>query len=403
MDRRSLLRHAARGLIAGPVALPGARPRSRAPDGWTVWLDDPALGGRGDGATVNDGAFLQALEDMPPGGGTVVLRAGGTWLFDSVDLALVGRRGVTVRAGGAVVRKAPTTVGHMFHDARGTSDGFTVAGGTWEAGREHFEPGQVCSPFHFDRCDDLAFHDATFRDGIEEGLKLYKPVGVRVDRCRFERFRNNGVQIHSPEATGYAGPKGDRGASDVLVTRSVFVEVDDGLAGWEGQGLSVGSTDPRHPASDVVVTECVFDGCVRGLWSENNVEDARARRVWFDRNVVRASQFHGIGLIGVAGGGARGNRLVDIGTRVPDPPRTASSEVAGLVLSGSEGVPGEDLEVADNEIVDTRGAAALMQYGILVRRQRRLTLRDNVVRGATVRALEAHDVADSLLEPPTPG
>jgi len=59
------------------------------------------------------------------------------------------------------------------------------------------------------------------------------------------------------------------------------------------------------------------------------------------------------------------------------------------VLSGSAETYGEELVVEDNEIVERRaGAAARMQYGILVRRQAGLTLRRNVVRGATIRPLE---------------
>ena len=40
---------------------------------WAARLDDPAYGGRGDGVTLNDDPLLQALEDMPPEGGTVVI------------------------------------------------------------------------------------------------------------------------------------------------------------------------------------------------------------------------------------------------------------------------------------------------------------------------------------------
>lgn len=402
MLRRTFVRRAAFGLAALPAA-PLIGRRSRSGEGWVVALDDPALGGRPDGVTVNDEAFLQALEDMPPGGGTVVLGPEGVWLFDSVDLARVGRRGVTIQATGATVRKAPATVDHMFHDRAGTSDGFRVEGGVWEAGREHFAPGQVASPFHFDRGDDLTFVGATFRDGIEEGLKLYKPVRVRVDRCRFERIRNNGVQIHSAPVTGYAGDKPNRGPRDVRVTASVFVDIDDGLDGWDGQGVSAGSSDAGHPATDILVRDCVFERCVRGAWCENNVAGTPARRIRFEDNVVVSAEFHGMGLVGVEEGALRGNRVWDTGTRLPDPPRTASSEIAGIVLSGSEGVEGADLVVEGNTVVDRRGAAALMQYGILVKRQRRLTLRDNRVAGATVAPLEVQGAVDSVLERPRPG
>ena len=94
MDRRGFL-----GRVAGAAAL---APFARRPDdlvralrrvgGWAARLDDPAYGGRGDGATLNDEPLLQALADMPPEGGTLVIPPAGDWLFDSVDLARVGRR-----------------------------------------------------------------------------------------------------------------------------------------------------------------------------------------------------------------------------------------------------------------------------------------------------------------------
>jgi hypothetical protein len=85
----------------------------------------------------------------------------------------------------------------------------------------------------------------------------------------------------------------------------------------------------------------------------------------------------------------RGNRVLDTGGVIPGSPGVAASEVAGIVLSGSERTRGEDLVVEENEVIERRERGdARMQYGILARRQLRLTERNNVVRGATVRAVE---------------
>lgn len=363
-----------------------------------MYLDDPALGGRADGVTINDGAFLQALEDMPAEGGVIVLRPEGEWLFDSVALSEVGRRGVTLRAEGARLRKAPRTAFHMFHDSLGVCDGFRLVGGAFDAAREHFEPGDVVSPFFFSRTDGLSFEGATFRNGVEEGLKLYKPVGVMIHRCRFERLRNNGVQIGASPHDAYAGAKPNRGPRNIQVTECRFVDIDDGLNGLEGQGLSAGSDDPGHPVEDVSVRFCIAEGCVRGLWSENNVPGNPARNVWFDDNVIRRSQFHGLGLVGVKGGGARRNRLFDIGTMWPGP--GTSSETAGIILSGSEALYGEDILAEDNQVVDARGADRRMQWGFILRRQRRAILRRNRAVGATVAPVFEADVSDSDIEPP---
>ena len=399
MIRRHFIGH----VVALMPVLPGVGLMDKAPrrDGepWKAYLDDPALGGRADGVTVNDAAFLQALQDMPARGGTIILRPEGEWLFDSVDLSEVRRKGVTLWAVGARVRKSPRTRFHLFHDRLGASDGFRLVGGDFDAGGEHFHPGDVASPFFFSRTDDLTFEGATFHNGIEEGLKLYKPAGVRVHRCRFERFRNNGVQVAASPHDAYEGDKPNRGPRNVHVSECGFFGIDDHLNGMEGQGFSAGSDEPGHPVVDVSVRRCVAEGCVRGLWSENNHSGTPARDVWFDDNVIRRSQFHGLGLVGVKGGGARGNRLLDIGTRWPGP--GTSSETAGIILSGSEALSGEDLVIEDNEVVDGRGADARMQWGIVLRRQRRIRVCRNQVVGATIAPMSQAMVSDSDVETPS--
>ncbi|MSR35990.1 MAG: hypothetical protein EXR95_05005 [Gemmatimonadetes bacterium] len=394
MERRGFLRRCAGAATFGPWARrPADLVRWLRRDGaWAARLDDPAYGGRGDGVTLNDEPLLQALADMPLEGGTLVIPPAGDWLFDAVDLARVGRRRVRLVATGARVVKSLRTATHLFRDEHGTSDGLTVVGGSWELSAAAFRKGQSVSAFFLVRADDLAFVDVTVRDGIEEGLKLYTPRRLRVLRGAFERLVNNGVQIHAPEADGFRGNAPERDTDDVVVEGAAFRAIDDGLHGMEGQGVSVSGASRRNTASGVLVTGCTFERCVRGAWAEFNEPGLPGRDIRFDDNLVVDAECHGLGLVGVRGGGMRGNHVLDTGGVVPGRPGVAASEIAGLVLSGSERTPGEDLVVEDNEVVERRtGAAARMQYGILARRQRALVERRNVVRGATVRGIEVED------------
>ena len=151
------------------------------------------------------------------------------------------------------------------------------------------------------------------------------------------------------------------------------------------------------------VLGCTFDRCVRGAWAEFNHPGMPGLDIRFDRNQVTAAECHGLGLVGVRGGGLQGNRVLDTGSMIPGTPGTVASEVAGLVLSGSAETYGEELVVEDNEIIEHRTeATARMQYGILVRRQTGLIMRRNVVRGATVRPLDvdARTVSGESIEAP---
>ena len=391
MERRTFLRCAMGAVVFAHVP---ERPDRlvaalRGKGAWAARLDDPAYGGRGDGTTLNDGPLLQALTDMPAAGGVLLIPPAGPWLFDAVDLSQVSRSGVVLVATGARVVKAPHTRAHMFRDEAGRSPGLTVVGGTFDLSAAAFRAGDTVSAFFLVRADDVAFVDITVRDGIEEGLKLYKPRRLRVHGGRFERLVNNGVQIHAPAEDGFKGDAPDRDSEDVVVEGVAFRDVDDGRHGMEGQGVSVSAASPSVTARRVQVLGCTFDGCVRGVWAEFNHPGMPGIDVRFDRNQVTAAECHGLGMVGVRGGGMRRNRVLDTGSMIPGTPGTVASEVAGLVLSGSAETYGEDLAVEDNEIVERRaGAAARMQYGILARRQERLTLRGNSVRGATIRPLE---------------
>ena len=370
---------------------------------WSARLDDPAYGGRGDGTTLNDQPLLQALADMPREGGTLVILPAGPWLFDSVDLARVGRQGVTLLATGARLIKSPRTVGHLFRDEAGRSHGLTVIGGTYELSAASFRRGDTVSAFFLVRIDDAAFVDVTVRDGVEEGLKLYTPRRLRVERGRFEHLVNNGVQIHAPAQDRFRGDGPERDTDDALVAGAWFSNIDDGLGGLEGQGVSISGASPSLTARRVRVIDCTFERCVRGAWAEFNQPRRPGIDIRFEGNRVHASVCHGLGLVGVAGGGMRRNRVLDTGSIVPGPD-TAASEVAGLVLSGSPRTPGSDLLVEDNEVLERRTAgAARMQYGLRVLQQERLRVRRNRVMGATVRPLwVAHGtVRDSTIEEPS--
>lgn len=356
---------------------------------WAARLDDPAYGGRGDGTTLNDGPLLQALADMPASGGTLIVPPAGPWLFDAVDLALAGRRGVVLELTGAQLVKAPRTRTHMFRDEAARTGGLTVVGGTFDLSASAFRAGDTVSAFFLVRPDETSFVDVTVRNGIEEGLKLYKPRALRVHGGRFERLRNNGIQIHAPDQDGFRGERDDRDTEDVVVEGSTFVEIDDGLHGMEGQGVSISGASRTRSARDVRVLDCTFDRCVRGAWAECNQAGLPGEDIRFEGNRVTASECHGLGMVGVRRGAIRNNVVIDTGSMIPGTPGTVASEVAGVVVSGSAATVGEDMVVEDNQIVERRsGAAARMQYGIVVRRQDGVTVRRNTVRGATVRAVE---------------
>ena len=391
MERRTFVLGAlgAAHLALGQERTKGLIGTLRAGGGWAARLDDPVYGGSGDGVTLNDDPLLQALADMPPEGGTLVIPPAGSWLFDSVDLAQVPRSGVVLDATGAQLTKAARSRTHMFRDEAGRSPGLTVVGGTFDLSAASFRPGDTVSAFFMVRADDITFMDVSVQNGIEEGLKLYKPRRLRVRGGHFERLVNNGIQIHAPAADGFKGDSPDRNSEDVVVERATFHAVDDGRHGMEGQGVSVSANSPDATARRVRVLDCTFDRCVRGVWAEFNHPGMPGLDIRFDRNQVTAAECHGIGMVGVRGGGMSGNRVLDTGSMIPGTPGTVASEVAGIVLSGSAETYGEELVVEDNEVLERRtGAAARMQYGILARRQAGLTMRRNVVRGATVRPLD---------------
>lgn len=392
MQRRAWLRTLPAAIAAfgpGPAGGDALVRWLRREHGWTARLDDPAYGGRGDGTVLNDEPLLQALHDMPEEGGTIVIPAAPGWLFDSVDLARVGRRNATLVFSGAGVRKAPRSPYHLFYDERGSSPGLAVVGGTFDlagtAAAQPFRPGQTVSAFFLVRADDLSFTDVTVQNGIEEGLKLYTPRRLRVRGGVFQRLANNGVQIHAPALDGFEGDAPERDTEDVVVEGATFLDVNDGRHGMEGQGVSVSGASPRVSARGVRIVGCTFERCVRGAWAEFNQPGRPGVDIRFEGNRAVGAECHGLGLVGVRRGALAGNHVFETGGVVPGTAGVAASETAGLVASGSRETPGEDVVVEDNQVLDRRAAGAQMQYGILARRQLRFVERRNLVGGATIR------------------
>ncbi len=359
-----------------------------------VDLQDPAFGLPTDGATPIDDALLRAIRALDPVRGGTLRIPPGRHVVDSVDLS-AHPRPLTLEAPDALlVKRVPAdggAVDHMFHDRAGAC-ALTVVGGEFDLRGAGFSPGDTVSAFHGVRADDWSFDGIHVRDGIEEGLKLYSPHRLRVERSRFARLRNDGIQVHCLLADGHTGRKPRRGARDVRITLSDFVDIDDGHRGtWNGQGVTFNSSfravEGGHTVEDVLVAHNRFVGCLRGVWAEFNALGVRGKNLRVHHNLLERSHWFGIGFVGVDGGSCIGNVLYDTGVEAPDPPRT-SSEVVAVLLSGAQGTNhSRDVVVDGNRIVDRR-PQPLMQYGIWVKSGERLAIGErNRVRGATIRAV----------------
>lgn len=353
--------------------------------GWVHNIRNPAFGGISSG--VWDSAFLNAVDLMPTTGGIIVIPPHeDDYPFDSVNLSSIGKENIRVIALGARLTKAATTDYHMFYDLASKLDRFTWIGGKIDLSRSDFIAGDTVSFFHGIRLRRLLFADMEILDGIEEGLKLYKPQKLRVLNSEFSNCRNNGVQVHAPATdTGYTGSRDDQDTEDVLITGCGFYDIDDDADGTlDGQAVAISGTSTTQTARRVFVVRNHIEGCVRGPWAEFNQAGIPGEGIHFDDNDIEENLWHGAGLIGCRNSTLNGNRVRNSGYMAPT--GGTSSEVLGLILSGSSDPRGSDNVCVGNTVLETRtGGSAFMQYGIIVKNNDRAVVRSNRVRGMTVK------------------
>lgn len=353
--------------------------------GRVLRVDSPRYGARGDGRADDTGPVRDAVADARPGD-TVAFGEGRTYLIDSVDLGEVGSPQLTLMCHRAVLRKHPegrfgsTNTEHIFVDRHGACDGLRVLGGRFELSREAATVGDTVSAFHVVRGNDLFFALVEIVDGIEEGAKLYKCRNVTWASPRIANCRNNGIQCHSPADDGYLGAKPNQGWRRWRIYGGHVREIDDGFLGTaDGQGITFNNSDTAVACGDAVVEGVAVDRCNRGIWCEFNHPEGRATGIVVRNNLVRGSKWHGIGQVGVIGGRIDGNHVLDTGFRRPGP--DSSSEVVGIVVSGTAKGPAEDPTVAGNTVRDER-SPPWMEYGIVVRQATGAVVERNDVAGA---------------------
>lgn len=354
-------------------------------DGRVLRVTSRRFGARGDGRTDDTGAVRDAVADARPGD-TVVFPADRTYLIDSIDLGEVGSPQLTLMCHGAILQKHPegrfgsANVEHMFVDRHAACDGLRVLGGRFELSREAATVGDTVSAFHIVRGDDLFFALVEIANGIEEGAKLYKCRNVTWVSPRISGCRNNGIQCHSPADDGYLGAKPNQGWQRWRIYGGHVREIDDGFLGVaDGQGITFNNSDVAVACGDAIVEGVAVEGCNRGIWCEFNDPEGRATEIVLRNNLVRGSKWHGIGQVGVIDGRIEGNHVLDTGFRRPGP--DSSSEVVGVVVSGTTEGPAEGAVVAHNTVRDDR-SPPWMEYGVIVRQATGAVVERNAVSGA---------------------
>ena len=196
---------------------------------------DSAYGAVGDGATDDSAAVALAIAACDSTlGGTILFPGGKNYVIDTVTIDVPN---VVFVAWGAKFTKAATTATHMFKDTAGAADGFKLYGGTFDLSRASFSNGDTVSAFFFVRTQNIYFHGATFQNGIEEGLKLYRTKYTRVHNCVFNNIRNDGVQLLATDSDSYTGAgRSTQSVEWVWIHGCHFKDIDDGLdGGSEGQ------------------------------------------------------------------------------------------------------------------------------------------------------------------------
>lgn len=351
--------------------------------GGQVWnIQNKAFGANVNGTDADDTALENILSECAAGD-VILFPPDASYVIDQVVLT----KPVTLWLYGATIKKAATTVGHMFPVTDGeTVDGLRVFGGKFNMNRAAFSAGDTVSPFFIVRGRYLTFVDMEAYDGIEEGLKLYGCQHVRVIRPVMRNFRNNGIQFHNPTVDSFTGTRAKADSYDLLVRDGYFEDIDDALHGSaDGHAVTLNSTDTTYTTRDALVQGCTIVRAIRGLWAEFGGAAGRqpGYNIAFKDNHILDSEFFGAGMIGVQDGEISGNRIEDTGEAVVGTYSPSSSEIVGVVVGGDSFAEGKRIHVHHNQIVDRRGGSALMEYGIWIKRGDGHVVKDNSIEGAT--------------------
>lgn len=314
-----------------------------------------------------------------------------TYTFDKTNLGSIGHLKMRWIGGPGCIFKKKTTgtfgatnTEHMFYDKASTTDGLTVEGIEFDLSRSSATNGNTVSAFMLVRHDNLTVRWCKFRDGIEEGLKLYKCQNVRVEDSDFSNIRNNGIQCHAPSSDSYTGAKGNRGWENIWIHGCTFTDIDDGAGGAaDGEGVTFNSTDNAVTCKGAWVFANYFLRCIRGIHSEANPSGGSA--CWMDDlhifdNTVRDSKCHGIIL-----GGARYSYVQHNTVINPGQTGNVTGGAFGIKMTGTNGgtpQASKHCKVDHNTVYDDRGGSAQMTVGIFITVSEDFTVEHNDSQGA---------------------
>lgn len=347
------------------------------------------FGGLADGSTVNDQAIIDAYTAMDDG--DTLLFDDGTYVVDNVDLGALAKKGIKwvgKGVGRTILKKATggtfgsTNVEHLFRDisSTGGTDGLEVENIEFDLSRASATSGHTVSAFFFARVNGLHFRRCKFRDGIEEGLKLYKCQDVYVDFCTFDNIRNNGIQCHCPSADGYTGGRANQGFKNVHVRHCHFEDIDDGAGGTlDGEAVTFNSTDATVECHTGIVAHCTIDNCIRGPWCEVNTASAIIRNIVYIDCYITNSVSHGAAIIGCESSAIIGCRAHNCGDAT-----SLSSETFAFYMGGSASRKGKYNQMVDCSAIDDRGTA-YMDYGFRVQQVEHCEMVNCRSRGATTK------------------
>jgi len=331
-----------------------------------------------------------AISALPSTGGIIEVPT-GTHIVDTVDLT---KPNVTIRLNGATLEKATTTVTHMFTSVAGTADGFSVIGpGLVDMKTASFTLGNTVSFFFGSRASNLLFSDVYFKDGIEDGLKFYGCQHVKVERCRFENFKTNGIEFHTPtvENDSHTGSVAARDSAYLAVSDCYFLDIDDGLLGAaDGQAIAISAADDAQVTRDVVIDNCIAEDCIRGFHSEFNQAGLPGLRITYSNCQVNGARSHGFVFNGVHGGVITGCQARNCGVT-----GSASADLVGFIVGGSADPQSKDVVVGDCVAYDDRGGSAVMEHGFMFKQAVNITVSDIRSRGATESEYEVQSTVTS--------